>query len=79
MNTEITPLRAGIGAAAGLAQTLVIQAFLAASQKWAPQSWPPIKQDPGEFMIEKVEEHLPENVRGKFPRRWNKPQRSRLR
>jgi hypothetical protein len=71
MNNEIA-LRTGFGAAAGLAGTLVIQGLLAASQKWVPQSLPPIKQDPGEFMIEKAEEHLPEKVREKIPEQLEK-------
>ena len=75
MNNEIG-IRTGFGAAAGLAGTLVIQGLLAASQKWVPQSLPPIKQDPGEFMIEKAEEHLPEKVREKIPEQLEKPGRS---
>lgn len=67
MNREMTAIRAGFGAAAGLAGTFVIQGLLAASQKWAPQSLPPINQDPGEFMVEKAEERLPEKVRQKVP------------
>ena len=67
MNSEMTALRAGIGATAGLAGTAVMQGLLAASQKWAPQNLPPIKQDPGEFMIEKAERYLPEKLREKIP------------
>jgi hypothetical protein len=72
MNSEMTALRVGVGAAAGLAGTFVIQGLLAASQKWAPQSLPPIKQDPGEFMIEKAEKYLPEKVREKIPEELEK-------
>jgi hypothetical protein len=72
MNSEITAQRAAAGAAAGLAGTFLIQGLLAASQKWAPQSLPPIKQDPGEFMVEKAEEHLPEKVRQKIPEELEK-------
>jgi hypothetical protein len=67
MNTEMTALRTGVGALAGLAGTFVIQGLLAGGQKWAPQSLPPLKRDPGEFMIEKAENLLPEKVRGKIP------------
>lgn len=67
MNSEMTALRAGIGATAGLAGTVVLQGLLAASQKWAPQTLPPIKQDPGEFMIEKAQTYLPEKLREKIP------------
>ena len=57
----------GVGAAAGLVGTFLIQGLLTASKKWAPGTLPPLKQDPGEFMIEKVEERLPDNVREKIP------------
>ena len=72
MNSEMIAVRTAIGAMAGLAGTFVIQGLLAASQKWAPQSLPPIKQDPGEFMIEKAENLLPEKVRGKIPEELEK-------
>src|SRR5262245_35937795 len=67
MNSATTALRAGVGAAAGLAGTFVIQGLLAASQKWAPKRLRPIKQDPGEFMVEKAESYLPEKMRDKIP------------
>lgn len=67
MNTENVVQRVGAGAAAGLASTVLIQSFMAASQKWAPQTLPPIKQDPGEFMVKKVEEVLPESVAERIP------------
>jgi hypothetical protein len=67
MNHELTAQRAAAGAAAGLAGTFLIQGLLAASQKWAPQSLPPIKQDPGEFMVEQVEKYLPEKAKEKIP------------
>lgn len=72
MNNESTVQRLGAGAAAGLAGSVLIQGLLAASQKWAPQALPPIKQDPGEFMVEKAEELLPERVREKIPERLEK-------
>jgi hypothetical protein len=57
----------GIGATAGLAGTLVIQAAKFASEKWFPSTVPPIKEDPGKFMVEKAEAPLPRNVRKKIP------------
>jgi hypothetical protein len=72
MNNESTVQRLGAGAAAGLAGSVLIQGLLAASQKWAPQVLPPIKQDPGEFMVEKAEKLLPERVREKIPERLEK-------
>ena len=67
MNSESRTLRAGVGAAAGLVGTALIQGLMTASQKWAPQTLPPIRQDPGEFMVEKAEQHLPSSVRDKIP------------
>jgi hypothetical protein len=67
MNHELTAQKAAAGAVAGLAGTFLIQGLLAASQKWAPQTLPPIKQDPGEFMVEQVEKYLPEKVKEKLP------------
>lgn len=64
---EITAKRLTDGAAAGLIGTFLIQALLNASQKWAPQSLPPMRQDPGEFMLERVEQRLPDNLRQKIP------------
>lgn len=66
MNDGNMTQRLGLGAAAGLAGSVFIQGLLAASQKWAPQALPPIKQDPGDFMVEKAEELLPEGLRRKF-------------
>jgi hypothetical protein len=59
--------RVGAGAAAGLAGSVVVQGLMAASQKWAPESLPPIRQDPGEFMVKKAGELLPEKVGEKIP------------
>jgi len=63
MNSDIAAPRIGAGAAAGLVGTALVQGLMAASQKWAPQSLPPIKQDPGEFMVKKAEEQLPDKMR----------------
>ena len=55
------------GAAAGLAGTFLIQGLLAASQKWARQSLPPIKQDSGEFIAEKTQEQMPQRLGEDIP------------
>jgi hypothetical protein len=60
---------AGIGAAAGLLGTGVIQAALAATKRWMPETLPPMKQDPGEFMVEKAKSALPEKARAKVPKK----------
>lgn len=72
MNTDIATQRIGAGAAAGLIGTALIQGLMAASQKWAPEILPPIKQDPGEFMIEKAEEQLPARLREKIPEQFER-------
>ena len=69
---EITAERLAVGAAAGLAGTFLIQALLNAGQKWAPQTLPPIKQDPGKFMLEQAEQRLPDNLREKIPEQLEK-------
>jgi hypothetical protein len=72
MNTDIAVPRIGAGAAAGLVGTALIQGLMAASQKWAPQSLPPVKQDPGEFMVKKAEEQLPDETHKQIPEQLEK-------
>ena len=52
------PQRVVLGAAAGFGATMVLQKVMALTAKAVPNSKPPIKQDPGEFMVAKVEEHV---------------------
>jgi hypothetical protein len=59
--------RIALGAAGGFAGTLVLQALLSASQKWLPSAAPPLRQHPGDFMVEKAEQALPERVREGIP------------
>jgi hypothetical protein len=59
--------RMTLGAAGGIAGTLAIQALLIAKQQWLPSTVPPIRQDPGEFMVEKGKDVLPEPVRQHIP------------
>jgi len=56
-----------LGAAGGFVGTLAIQALLTGTQKWLPSATPPIRQDPGESMVEKAEEVLPEDTRQEIP------------
>lgn len=55
------------GAAGGFAGTLAIQALLIISRKWLPSTAPPIRQDPGEFLVEKGKQALPEQVHQRLP------------
>jgi hypothetical protein len=59
--------RVALGAAGGFAGTMVLQALMAAGQKWRPDTLPPLRQDPSEFLVERAEDHLPEAVRGRIP------------
>lgn len=56
-----------VGAVAGLVGTVAIQALMGASQKWLPSTMPPIRQDPGEFMVDRVEDALPDAVSEPIP------------
>jgi hypothetical protein len=57
------PTRIALGAVAGVAGTMVMQAMMMTSGKFLPESKPPIKQDPGKFMLDKVPIDVPEAVR----------------
>jgi uncharacterized membrane protein YagU involved in acid resistance len=57
----------GLGAIAGIAGTGLMQGMLAGSRKFAPQTLPPMKDDPGNFMVEQAEKLLPEPAQEKIP------------
>lgn len=59
--------RLGLGSVAGFAGTLAIQALMAANQRWRPDTMPPIRKNPGEFMVESAEDALPDRVRQQIP------------
>ena len=59
--------RIAIGAVAGLGATGVMQGLLTASAKLLPDSTPPMKGDPGKFMVEKAKSVLPEDTRQRVP------------
>lgn len=54
------------GTAAGLAGTALIQGMMKASERLAPGSLPPMKEDPGKFMVKKIEKVLPGKAREKI-------------
>ena len=56
-----------LGALAGLAGTVFIKGGMMASQRWMPETLPPMEEDPGEFMVHKAEEALPEDTRERIP------------
>ena len=41
-----------LGAAAGVAATFLLQGVRTSEQKLLPATMPPIREDPGEFMVE---------------------------
>jgi hypothetical protein len=59
--------RVGLGASAGFAGTLVLQGLMTAGRRWWPETLPPLRQDPGEFMVEQAEARLPASVRARVP------------
>lgn len=61
------PKRVALGAAGGLAGTFALQALMTATGKAMPQTTPPIRRDPGEFMIERAEALLPDSARARIP------------
>src|SRR5436853_1439401 len=58
------PQRVLLGAAAGFGATMVLHQVMTLTGKAIPDSKPPTRQDPGKFMIAKVEKivHLPEKL-----------------
>jgi hypothetical protein len=55
------------GAAGGLVGTLVIHSLLKASQRWAPELLPPLRDEPGHFMVSSVEQRMPAHLREALP------------
>lgn len=60
-------MRAAVGAAGGLAGTLALQALMGAGRRWAPETLPPMREEPGRFMIRKMEQAMPESARAEIP------------
>ena len=55
-------MQLGLGAVAGLAGTVAVQALLKAHEKVSPETMPPISEHPGKFMLRKAKEALPEKA-----------------
>jgi len=60
-------MRAAMGAAGGLAGTVAIQGLMGASQRWLPEALPPVREEPGQFMVEQAERALPPSIRRRVP------------
>ena len=67
MNSNSAAVRAGTGAVAGLAATMVLHPLRKATEEKLPQLRPPMREDPGKFMVEQAKRALPENARAKVP------------
>ena len=59
--------RLALGAAAGFVGTIALQGLLMATRKWLPDLMPPIREDPGEFMVQQVEQALPPETSARVP------------
>jgi hypothetical protein len=59
--------RIACGTAAGLVGTFALQGIRGPSQKLLPETTSPIREDPGEFMVEQAEEVLPAETRVQVP------------
>jgi hypothetical protein len=59
--------RCARGAAAGLVGTLALQVLRTASENVLPGTMPPIRQDPGEFMVERARSALPASLTSRIP------------
>src|SRR5215207_5610908 len=59
--------RVALGAAAGVAATFLLQGIRTSEQKLHPETMPPMREDPGEFMVEQAEELLPDETRTQVP------------
>ncbi|HWA99045.1 MAG TPA: hypothetical protein VG713_11160 [Pirellulales bacterium] len=60
--------RGALGALGGLAGTVAIQSLLKASQKWAPSAVPPMRDEPGHFMVHKAKQALPRSAQSSIPK-----------
>jgi hypothetical protein len=56
-----------LGAVAGVAATFLLQGVRTTEQKLLPATMPPMREDPGEFMVERAEELLPDETREQVP------------
>ena len=67
MSTPTLINRLLAGAGAGLAATAGIYGLRTASGKWLPETTPPMRQDPAEYMLERAESALPSELGDRIP------------
>src|SRR5438105_12119416 len=71
MNKD-TGKRLALGAAAGAAGTTLIRGMMMATQRFAPETLPPMKEEPGHFMVQQAKRALPQDMREKVPAKVEK-------
>lgn len=59
--------RSALGALSGFAGTLALQGLRTASQRWLPETMAPLREEPGAFVVEQIEEALPEKAGRRVP------------
>jgi hypothetical protein len=59
--------RVALGVAAGAAATFLLQAIRTSEQKLLSETMPPMREDPGKFMVEQAEELLPDQTHEQVP------------
>lgn len=67
MQTDSATARTITGAAAGLVATAVLQPLRTATASRLPTTTPPMRREPGEFMVDQFERALPAAVKAKIP------------
>jgi hypothetical protein len=68
MTQQSDPItRVALGAAAGLAATFALQGIRTKTMELLPETTPPIREEPGKFMVEQAEELLAEETRAQIP------------
>ncbi len=61
-----------LGAAAGAGATLFMQGVMTSRKKLVPDSTPPMRRDPADFMVEKAKSTLSQPVRERIPQSLDK-------
>jgi hypothetical protein len=56
-----------LGAAAGLAGTVLMQGMMRATKRFTPQFLPPMRDNPDHFIVKQAERLLPEKTQKKIP------------
>src|SRR4051812_31695759 len=63
-----TAAHAAMGAAAGIVGTLLIHGLMTGQQKYLPETSPPMRGDPGEFMLKQAKRAMPDRIAEHVPK-----------